>query len=1078
MKRLPKIAVLSLLSIMMVGCNRGGSASEPVVSSNQPEVSESSTSSSTPEASSISSKEAPVSSSHEEGASESTSSSSASQADPYKSGWSTAIVDFMLQHLGNQIVPYVNLGKSVSANWVVSLSSYGYADIESISGWKIDILTEAKTAFEADGWTTNFDRDKFTASKEGTGLSVTISPDTENTYAIMKIDYDEPYDTSAATDYDDDAKLIINSNLGTQSIPYVYLGSKYSYVTTRSGSYTYFYIYGGKWNSQVISDANTTLTGLGWKTTAETDKLVATLITADGWDFTLTISNYSSGKKARMEVEWVEPFDEAEAKGWSDEIKDYFTNDFDGHNVPDVYMGTDNVTSYYSSTSYKLTLTGGLFRSQYLTLAKQKFEADAGEDGKSYWTITDGTDSYGANFTATRAYDDGCQMSVLVNGSSTTASSNKCHMVITYVPAMKYDKTLYNKWSEDVTTLLDKAIGNVGEPITPLDGHDLPYVYLNTNKEVPTWNNDYRRLQIKGGNWNPNVVTEAKATYQAAGWTITPTTNSYGECLLATKTFMHDDGVNGCKLTVKIDAGYSYSSTVYMYVYIEELYNSSLYTAWDSDILGDFTDKLGGIDFPVINMGSKLVFSSFSGNTETLKGGVFNDQMYTDIKNAFLNDTKNTWTITKEFNTTESTPTMTLTTSSDKGNYTVNVKKYGFSSYINAMCQITITYKAPFNVPSDGSYSSDVTTSLTTNYGADVVADIPYVYLGGVAGKETKSYTSSYRATRITGGSWDEHVIDNAKNVLTSAGYVLKDKTVNYAPAIEGVKTRADGSHIRVTVFKSGTSDSASAVMNVIYDLKSTLPDTAGTDWSEDEKTSMKKSLDGNVVPFLYMGGTKTTLTEKKDTNTYYTWKKYASGTDCKPQFLYDYEEKLKADGWSVNFMYFVNSSQHSDLYAEKNITGGTLRIKIQLLSSSVYFTAAYDKDYVADPTYEREEANTTKLKNYYGIDIPSLYLGENTSYTFTDSTKKTVIKGSGKVTAAFRKDIEDAFKNDTKNTWTLTYMAPTTTSMNGKVLVASTINNEGKYVSCQFYEYSAAKSDSSVDITYYYPEMEIHIEA
>ena len=143
MKRLPKIAVLSLLSIMMVGCNRGGSSSEPVVSSNQPGVSESSTSSSTPEASSISSKEAPVSSSHEEGASESASSSSASEADPYKSGWSTAIVDFMLQHLGNQIVPYVNLGKSVSANWVVSLSSYGYADIESISGWKIDIHPES-----------------------------------------------------------------------------------------------------------------------------------------------------------------------------------------------------------------------------------------------------------------------------------------------------------------------------------------------------------------------------------------------------------------------------------------------------------------------------------------------------------------------------------------------------------------------------------------------------------------------------------------------------------------------------------------------------------------------------------------------------------------------------------------------------------------------------------------------------------------------------------------------------------------------------------------------------------------------
>lgn len=1081
MKKLPKIAVLSLLSMMMVGCTRANSSSQPVVSSEQPKVSESSFSSSTPEASSISSEDAPVSSNHEEDTSseESSSSSSVSEDDPYKSGWSTAVVDFMLSHLGNQIVPYVNLGKSVSATWVVSLSNNGYASIESVSGWDISILTEAKSAFEAKGWTTNVDRNKFTASKEGTGLSVSISPDVESTYAIMKIDYEEPYDVTAATDWDDDAKNTISTNLGGQNIPYVYLGSKYSYVTSRTGTSTYFYIYGGKWNSQVISDANTNLTGLGWKTTVESEKLVATLTNDAGWEFTLTITNYSSGKKARMEVEWVEPFDESGFQGWSDDIKDYFTNDFDNHSVPDIYMGSENVSMSYNSSSYKLTLTGGLFNSKYLTLAKQKFEADAGEDKKSYWTITDGTDSYGENFTATRSYDDGCGMSVLVNGSSSLASSNKCHMVITYMPSMKYDKTLYNKWNDDVNTLLGKAIGTVGEPITPLDGHDLPYVYLNTNSEVPTWNDEYRRLQIKGGTWNPNIVLEAKKTYADAGWTITPTTNSYGDCLYATKTFMHDDGVNGCKLTVKIDACYSYTTTVYMYVYIEELYNDSLYTAWDSDIQSDFENKLGGIEFPVINMGSKLVFNSFSGSTETLKGGVFNTQMYTDIKNAFLNDTKNTWTITKNFDMTLNAPIMTLTTTNEKGLYTVNVKTTTVStSYLNPMCQITIDYKAPFNIPSDGVYSADVINTLTTNYGADVAAEIPYVYLGGVAGNETKNYTSSYRATKITGGAWDERAIDNAKTVLTSAGFVLKDKTVNSAPAIEGVKTRTDGSHIRVTVYKNGTSSSALAVMNVIYDLKDALPDTAGTDWTDAEKTSMKGSLDGNELPYLYMGPKAGTITEKKAADNYCTWKKNVSGSDFKMHYLYDFETKLKNEGWNTDFMYFVNTSNYPDLYAQKKVSNGTLRIKVQFYSTTVCYAAALDQEIVADDAYEREEGDTTTLKDYYKIDIPQIYLGLNTKYTFTASSKKTVIKGTGVVTDAFRTKIEDVFKNDTNNKWSVSYMAPTSTSINGKVLVASTTNSDGKLVTCQFYEYAVTKADTSVDISYYYPEMDIYTEA
>ncbi len=99
------------------------------------------------------------------------------------------------------------------------------------------------------------------------GVHLKLSKDDAD-FIILSATYDEPYDLTASTDWDDDIKSDMTTEFG-DVVPFVYLGTKFP--TAEISSYSSdptIDISGGKWNAQVLSDATTTLTAAGYTITA------------------------------------------------------------------------------------------------------------------------------------------------------------------------------------------------------------------------------------------------------------------------------------------------------------------------------------------------------------------------------------------------------------------------------------------------------------------------------------------------------------------------------------------------------------------------------------------------------------------------------------------------------------------------------------------------------------------------------------------------------------------------------------------------------------------------------------------
>lgn len=103
---------------------------------------------------------------------------------------------------------------------------------------------------------------ELTADNATDGVHLKLSKDDAD-FIILSATYDEPYDLTAATDWDDDIKSDMTTEFG-DVVPFVYLGTKFP--TAEISSYSSdptIDISGGKWNAQVLSEATTTLTAAG-----------------------------------------------------------------------------------------------------------------------------------------------------------------------------------------------------------------------------------------------------------------------------------------------------------------------------------------------------------------------------------------------------------------------------------------------------------------------------------------------------------------------------------------------------------------------------------------------------------------------------------------------------------------------------------------------------------------------------------------------------------------------------------------------------------------------------------------------
>lgn len=1107
MKKITKIIPLSLLALSLIGCNRTTDTSS-YMSSETPITADTSKSSSTKTTTSSS----PVSSTSSESSS---SSSSSTITDPYKSGWSRTIVDAMLKYLGNQVIPYFNLGKKAEATYVYdakSASTYPYLQISSEQTWDANLLTTVENLYKSNGYTISVANSVLTAENSETHLTVKLYEDSAFHTPVVEILYDEPYDDAATGSWDNDFTSYFKQKLNNHVLPFVYLGTKNPVLGKEDNTSDTFEIYGYKYNAAGITKANTELTAAGFTTTESVDtknnkQLVAEYTYDDLTYVKLTISCYQTTTVSRfkMVVLYREAFDKYSFTEWPAEVKQDFSYSLDGHELPLIYIGTNDLSDRtFNASKQTLTINGGFWNDKVIDKAKAVLDADTNSAGSSYWTYTEGSDTNGKTLTAVREnYDDGCGVSFVISGTNSDATKNKIKLVIYFVPRLDIPTTKTD-WSDDVKTVFTSTYPN--STMTALDGHEaaLPFIYLNTQNETAKFLNSerYRYVQITGGNYNPNIIKNAKTTYKAAGWTVDDSyTYSSKESFKATKQFSHGEGKDPCELTVIINAlssytGTSSSSFVKMNIYFNEGFNSDEVTDYSSALTKDLNNNFNGLVLPKMYLGTKALYSKYDSNNfvETIAGGKWDDSLFTSVKAALDLDKAtgsetSRWTVT-EPDMSASTPTLTATmTDEDEGVVTLKFFKYVSSIYPYAVPTINLSYKYNFNEPANGSWSTATKARFEKICGSDYTNNkhiVPYIYLGAGQDKETPSIADKSLATttatqfKITGGRFNALVYSTADAKLTADGWTVSYGGGSNYRALYAYKKYDDGAYIRINIQPdSSTLTKANIVMNVYYDkplssFTTTQKDEFAT-YSEDTKNKMKDVLNGNVLPYFTLPTISKVTPNATNKDSKNTEVKYFTMTttvaDIGGAIAFNAKETLDNAGWDTKLT-GLTFTAGPVVNASKEVDEGKLYLKLYTTDTATaktknYRISAFFVPEFSQPASYDYDDNTKSTLNYIvGFDIPSIYLGTDNLTTYltsslSSSTYKFAALGIG-YSKTLYSDAEAKFNADTTHNWTISYTyenvsgtdSSTTRYCEDKIFTATTTNQYNQSVTVYLYLY------------------------
>lgn len=182
--------------------------------------------------------------------------------------WDDDIKDILVDDFGGHDLPYFYLGvDQPTLDWGYSTQKL------TIDGaaFQPAMLTAAKAAYDKDGWTTEM---TMSSSTSTTPASMTAEKEFDDCYLSVEIKEgyssqlrlivakEENYDASKASDWKDDTKTAMTSDVGVV-LPYVYLGTNYESC--------HFYdfsneldIFGNCWNYSVLTNAKTVFESNGY----------------------------------------------------------------------------------------------------------------------------------------------------------------------------------------------------------------------------------------------------------------------------------------------------------------------------------------------------------------------------------------------------------------------------------------------------------------------------------------------------------------------------------------------------------------------------------------------------------------------------------------------------------------------------------------------------------------------------------------------------------------------------------------------------------------------------------------------
>ena len=1003
MKKIQKGLMISLMSLCMVACTRGNeSTSSP---SDVPTSSEKvSTSTSSTGTSSTSSKPAPVSSSKNNSSSSSksddssSSSSSLPSASDDEKNWGKDNVDVMKLHLGGAVLPYVNLGKTASADYRRSNSDYGAVYVESDINFSDDIVTTCADTYTARGWSVAKSALTVIAMKDELHLTVTLSR-SESGYPVLKAVYDEPFDTTAATDWSDEVKAQFAANLEGNKVPFVYLGSTYI-ATTWSSENRRLDLTGGKWNDQVLDIAKTAFLNdkpegeEAWSVEVDTAGAILTAkkVFPTQAEMNITVSKVNgvdvsgtkTGEYALMTIIYKEGFvvPTGDAAKWPDAMTTEIDTGFHNHMVPYFYMGAKTPTHAYDDSQKTLTVTGGGYRSEILDYAETAMKAETG------WLVV--KEASNDTLYGVKTYDDGCALNVIVRKNGSVAS-----MDVRYYENSPYG-TSVTAWTDEIKGTFDKYLN--------YNASEIPFVNLHaeTTSSVsgtPVLKVEYdkydKTVTVSGGKYSASMLQDAYQTYTVAGWTASLSTARFGTSFSATKTL-----TNGDVLTAKLDAGLAD-----LVVSVDEAFNvpTGDKAVWSDEVKTVMKDTLDGYVFPYFYLGTTNLKVDSGYGDPKITGGQWNDGIKDCVKNALKSDTEYTWDFD---NASDSYEYFKIQGNSKTGNGVITLE---IDTDYDGNARCTFNYKETFKVPEGDAavWNADVLKVMTD----DLKYTLPYVYIGSM----NPSVSSSDGTLTLTSSNFDSVIFDNAKKAYE--GWDIRTGfTSNFDRSFAAYKKLDDGSLIRVII---GTKN-GSTTLNAYHDAA--LAEDTATEWNDNFKNALKTKLIGDkadeVISQIPYFNTNGNTFSSSRVRAYLSSYLMFSGLTWNGNLTFNAKEVLDAAGWDIETYIPVYDYDQSVLVASKGLTDKssiTLSIKPNGNGSAI-LCVAYQEPFVADKNVTDWSGDVKKSLNSFldGYDLPYFYMAIDGKSGFSANYSNNMVELVGNIwNEAIFDNIKTALSND-----------------------------------------------------------------
>lgn len=674
-------------------------------------------------------------------------------------------------------------------------------------------------------------------------------------------------------------------------------------------------------------------------------------------DLGITVSlTKKSGGTALFVASYDEPYDASKANDWNEEVKEDITDHLDNHAIPFVYLGTANPYSVFTQSTNKLSIYGGKWNDDITAKAEEAF-TQAG------YTFTKSSDN--KSFTSEISLQDGCKMAISIY--SNRASSPRAFYDIIFTEA--YNPGSVTDWDADTKYDIKDY----------LDNHLLPVIYLEAKTCTTKYSSSYGTLTITGGAFNPLMIENAKSVFEADGWTIDTTE---AETLSASKDF--DDG---CRIHAQLKKDKSGKACLVTRL-VEKFNVPEEATDWDEDTKAFLAKNFDGHGIPYFYLGVDQVSTSFSGTQRygELTGDIYNEHMIDEAKKAF--EAKG-WAVTLGENNYGKTFSATKT---EEDGDVLKATLNAVTTSAKAKLKIEIDEAYAPLTGEDAKWSDEVTKSMTQSFHGFI---LPYVYLG------TKNVYSSYNPSdskfTLVGGGWSDSIFQDFEASLkadTAHTWEIKDETLEtYGSAKTATYKNTDENYaVTMTLYK--TTYNHPTIVATFQDVFEVPQDGA---WDSTALTTIKENLNGNEIPYFYLGTMKPNIATTNRTDMTKTVK--ITGGKWNNQVISLAEATLKANGFETNV-----ERRSGLIYAEGiRVLEDKSQIRISIhrnSSSSLKATAILEANYDVAPTQSAatDWDTTTKkaLTDYLGEEhlIPYIDLGSGATITHR-ITKKTTTTAS-----------------------------------------------------------------------------------